>query len=99
MEGDETEETMAHRRTLTLTRPAQQALEQQRDHHPRPYVRERCAALLKIAAGMSPHAVARHGLLKPRDPDTVYAWLTTYQTAGLPGLIARQHGGPRRGCF
>jgi hypothetical protein len=99
MEGDETEETMAQRRTLTLTPPAQQELQQHRDHDPRPDVRERCAALLKIAAGTSPHAVARHGLLKPRDPDTVYGWLTAYQTAGLAGLLARQHGGPRRGCL
>jgi hypothetical protein len=38
-------------------------------------VRERCGALLKIAAGHSPHAVATQGLLKPRDPDTVYGWL------------------------
>lgn len=90
---------MAHRRTLTLAPAEQHQLEDHRDHDPRPYVRERCAAVVKIAAGMSPHAVARHGLLQPRDPDTVYGWLTTYQTAGLAGLIARQHGGPRRGCF
>jgi hypothetical protein len=38
-------------------------------------VRERCAAVLQIADGVSAHAVARQGRLKPRDPDTVYAWL------------------------
>jgi hypothetical protein len=38
-------------------------------------VRERCAAVLQIADGVSAHAVARQGRLKPRDPDAVYAWL------------------------
>jgi hypothetical protein len=62
---------MPRRRTLTLTEPQRQELIDHRDHDARPYVRERCAALLKIADGHAPHAVARHGLLKPRDPDTV----------------------------
>jgi hypothetical protein len=35
-------------------------------------------------------------LLKPRDPDTLYQWLAFYLAAGLPGLIARAHGGARR---
>lgn len=87
---------MAQRRKLSLTDEQRQALEQARDHDPRPYVRERAAALLKIAEGRSPHWVARHGLLKPRDPDAVYAWLDYYQTGGLAQVIARSHGGPHR---
>lgn len=66
---------------------------------PKPFVRERCAALLKIADGQAPYAVAHSGLLRPRDPDSVYAWLGHYQEAGLPGLFAHQHGGNRRGVF
>ena len=62
---------MPRRRTLDLTDPQRQELLHHRDHDPRPYVRERCAALRKIADGQSAHAVARQGLLKPRDPDTV----------------------------
>jgi hypothetical protein len=54
---------------------------------------------VKIAGGMSPHAVARGGLLKARDPDTVYGWLNAYEAAGLAGLRAHRHGGPRRGCY
>jgi hypothetical protein len=88
---------MAHRRTLLLTDPQQQELVHHRDHDPRPDVRERCAALLKIALGQTPHYVARQGLLKPRDPDTVYTWLSAYEQHGLAGLLARQHGGRRRG--
>ena len=54
---------------------------------------------MKVADGTSPHAVARYGLLKPRQPDTVYHWLNRYQAEGLPGLLAHQHGGYRRGCL
>lgn len=84
-----------HRRTLTLKRELRDELIWHREHDPRPYVRERVAALLKIAAGMSPHAVARKGLLKPRDPDTVYGWLDRYASEGLAGLLQHQHGGFR----
>ncbi len=83
------------RRTLTLTEEQRQELLQLRDHDHRPYVRERGAALLKIAEGLSPHRVARQGLLKPRDPDTVYAWLDRYQDSGAAGLIAHPQGGSR----
>ncbi len=88
---------MAGRRSLALTDGQRQALSHHRDHDSRPYVRERCAAILKIADGQSPHAVARHGLLKPRDPDAVYAWLTRYEREGLTGVLHYQHRGRRRG--
>lgn len=81
------------RRTLSLTEDQRQQLLQLRDHDHRPYVRERGAALLKIADGHSPHRVARQGLLKPRDPDTVYAWLDRYLASGAQGLIDHPQGG------
>ncbi len=87
---------MARFRTLTITVKQRRELEQARDHDERPYVRERAAALLKIADGATCHAVACQGLLKPRDPDTVYHWLDVYESQGLVGLIASQHGGVRR---
>lgn len=91
---------MAPRRTLTLTPTQQAELVVHRDHDARPDIRERCAALLKIAAGHPAHRVARHELLRPRDPDTIYGWLTRYAQDGLPGLLAHRHGGPRRrGCL
>jgi transposase len=90
---------MADRRRLRLTRDQRLDLERHRDHDPRPYVRERSAALVKIAEGMSPHAVAQGGLLRMRDPATVYGWLNTYEADGLDGVIERQHGGARRGHF
>ena len=81
------------RRTLSLTEEQRQELHQLRDHDSRPDVRERAAAILKIADGQSPHRVARSGLLKPRDPDSVYAWVGRYQAEGVAGLIAHPHGG------
>jgi hypothetical protein len=93
------EELMAQRRTVALSPAQREELVAHRDHDPRPYVRERCAAVVKTADGMSPYAVACGGLLKARDPDTVYGWLNTYEAAGVVGLCAHQHGGPRRGCF
>jgi hypothetical protein len=87
---------MAWFRTLELSDAAQQTLREARAHHPRPAVRERAAALLQIAAGQSPHHVARAGLLQPRDPDTVYAWLDRYQAEGLVGILGHRQGGPRR---
>src|SRR5260370_34908951 len=87
---------MATQRTLTLSWQQQHELEQARDHDRRPYVRERCAALLKIADGAAPYAVARQGLLKPRDPAPVYPWLAHYAADGLPALSGhRPAGSPR----
>jgi winged helix-turn helix protein len=87
---------MASQRTVALSWEQRQELATHRDHDPRPYVRERCAAVLKIAQGNAPYGVARHGLLKRRQPDTVYGWLTRYQKEGLAGLLAHQQGGNRR---
>ena len=87
---------MAIRRTLRLKTREQRELEHYRDHDARPYVRERCSAVLKIAEGETPHAVARQGLLQPRDPDTLYGWLQIYEDEGVAGLVAHQHGGDRR---
>jgi len=90
---------MAPRRRLTVSAEQRAELVAHRDHAPHPDVRERCAALAKSADGMSPHAVARRGLLKARDPDTVDGWLAAYEAEGLAGVIARPHGGARRGCL
>lgn len=86
-------------RTLKLSKTQQKELEHGRDHDLRPDIRERCAAILKIAQGQSPHAVAQAGLLQPRDPDTVYGWLDRYEERGLEGLLSERHGGNRYGPF
>ncbi len=76
-------------RRLTLTEEQRTALVQLRDRGPKAYLRERAAALVKIADGMSAAAVARSGLLRRRAPDTIYAWLTRFQAEGLAGLTIR----------
>ena len=77
---------MATCHTLQLTDEQTQMLRQLRDTGQPAYLRERAGALLKIAAGQSPHQVARSGLLKPRKPDTIYAWLRRYREHGVQGL-------------
>jgi hypothetical protein len=88
---------MVRRVRLELTAEQRDRLIDVRDHDPHPQMRERCAALLKIADGMAPYRVAREGLLKPKDPDAVYRWVRYYQQAGLPGVRAHLHGGSTRG--
>ena len=90
---------MARYRIFTLNETQKQELTTLRNETKAEYVRERCAALLKIAAGETAHRVARHGLLRPRDPDTVYAWLDIYEAEGLSGLSGHRQGGPHRGCL
>ena len=89
------------RRTLPLSEAQRAELEHARDRDHRPYLRERAAALLKIAQGQSPHAVARHGLHKRRKAATVYDWLNRYRERGLAGLVQRPRGhrglSPRQG--
>jgi transposase len=72
--------------TICLTEEQQELLEQIRDTDKRPYMRERAAALLKIAGGMPGRQVALKGLYRPRKPDTVYDWVKGYQAEGIAGL-------------
>lgn len=67
------------RRELHLSDAERQELEAIRDRDARPYLRERAAALLKVASGMSALAVAREGLHKPRHPETILIWLNDYE--------------------
>jgi hypothetical protein len=90
-------EKSQHRWKLELSEPEQITLREGMHHHPHADVRERCAALLKIAEGSSPHWVALHGLLFARDPESIYQWLTWYRQEGLAGILHHRHGGARRG--
>lgn len=78
--------------TLELDEAARAALVRGRDRDPRPYYRERCAALLKIAAGQSARQVALGGLGRARKPDTVRGWLGAYRDGGLRALVQRPRG-------
>lgn len=84
-----------NKRELELENCQKQTLIEMREHHPKPYLRERAAALLKIASGRSASWVAQHGLLKQRDYRTVLSWLNAYENKGLGGLyIADGRGRP-----
>ncbi len=84
---------MPKHRCIQLTAQQEQELIEQRDHAAQPYLRERCAAILKIAGGLKPAQVARSYLLKPHEPDTIYTWLDRSQREGLIGLKIRQGRG------
>jgi transposase len=72
--------------SIELTTEQRRELEYVRDHDRLSYVRERAGAILKIGDGETGRQVALHGLLKARDPDSVYTWLHRYQAEGLAGL-------------
>jgi transposase len=52
-------------------------------------MREKAAALLKVAGGRPGSRVARWGLLKPRKPETVSRWVRQYRSEGIAGLRVR----------
>jgi transposase len=78
---------------LILSPEQRQELETTRDRSPLPYLRERAAAMLTIADGMPPLEVAKYGLVRPRDSDTIYRWLGRYRKQGLAGLRIRKGRG------
>jgi hypothetical protein len=80
--------------TLELSQEQRAELIKHRNTDPLPYMRERCAALLKIADGLTVAAVARSGLLRRYDPDALYEWRRRYLVNGLTGL--RIHAGRGR---
>jgi hypothetical protein len=89
---------MPRRRYLKLTEQEKMGLKSVRDSHKKPYMREKASALLKIAEGQSPHAVALEGLLKRRQPDTIYGWLDRYKAEGIKGLLVK-NGRGRKPAF
>lgn len=73
-------------RYLDLEEAERRQLEQMVRSDPKPYRRERAAAILKVANGEVAARVAQSGLLQPRDPDTIYAWLDRFERDGIAGL-------------
>lgn len=48
---------------------------------------------MQVADGRSGRWVALHGLLRPRQPDTIYRWLDRYEAEGIEGLTIREGRG------
>jgi transposase len=71
-----------------------------RDHHEKPYMREKAAAVLKVAGllegeGQSARQVALHGLLRERRPNTVRDWVHTYREEGIDGFLVEEGRGQK----
>ena len=78
---------------LNLNEAQRGELEQIRDHAAKPHMREKAAALLKIAEGQSGLQVGLNGLLRRRDADTIYRWVKRYEREGATGLAVRSGRG------
>jgi hypothetical protein len=90
---------MPKRLDITLSEQQRAELLQARDHHPKAYVREKAAAILKIVEERLPALqVAQQRLLKRRDDNTVRSWLRRYLQGGLAGLLV-QRGRGRKPVF
>lgn len=83
---------------LVLTPRPRRTLARVRDRHPTPHLRAQAAALLQVAAGWTVKDVARLGLLRPRSPNTVGAWVARYRARGRAGLKVRAGRG-RKAAF
>ena len=76
-------------RVLELSAAQRAALRELRDHAAKPYLRERAAALLKVAEGVPVEVVARTGLLRRWDRHALYSWLERFEAEGIAGLTIR----------
>ena len=83
---------------LELSVSEREELEGVRRHDARLYMREKAAALLKIADGQIASQVAEHGLLQTHAPDIVYRWLKRWQTEGVAGWVVKKGRG-RKAAF
>jgi transposase len=71
---------------LELTDQQRADLQRLRQRAHKAYLRERAAALLKVADGQSARQVAAHGLLTSHSHRTICEWVTRFQADGLHGL-------------
>ncbi len=76
-------------RQIVLLEPRRLELVRLRDTAAKAYLRERAAAILKVAQGIPGATVARAFLLRPRRPDTLYQWLDRYEAEGVKGLYIK----------
>ena len=84
---------------IELTETQREELQQVRDHDPKPYMRERAAAMLKIADGASGLDTARHLLNRPHWQDTIYDWVKRYRERGVEGLLIKSGRGRKPAFF
>jgi hypothetical protein len=80
---------MGRRRRIVITDKQRTQLRQLRDKASKPYLRERAAAILKIAEGTPLTTVASQGLLRERDYNTLCVWVDRFEAEGIAGLTIR----------
>lgn len=101
--------------TVPMSQPLQVNLSEEqreelidvRDHHDKPYMREKAAAVLKVAGspekvagspeeeGQSARQVALSGLLRERSPKAVRDWVHTYKKEGIDGFAVEEGRGQK----
>lgn len=84
---------MAQQRQVSLQDAQERELTWARSHHAKAYVRERAAAILKVAAGTSMRQVAANRLLQRRTEEAVSQWIDRSLAEGLTGLLVRKGRG------
>lgn len=84
---------------LCLTAEQVEELTRTRNRHPKAYVREKAAALLKVNQGQSIRQVALHGLPKRRSEHTVKGWIVGYLAEGMAGLRVKAGRGRKPAFF
>jgi len=89
---------MPKRIRVSLNEAQVQELEHVRHTAHKPYLRERAAAVLKVANGETVTVVAEKGLLIRHEPETVHSWIKTYLNDGLAGWVI-QTGRGRKAAF
>jgi len=76
-------------RTVYLSEEERAPLERMVKVDAKPYRRERAAAILQVAAGTTAATVARRGLLRRREAETVCRWLDRFEEDGGAGWTLR----------
>jgi transposase len=89
---------MPKRIRVELSEAQIQELEVTRHQSAKPHLRERAAAVLKVAEGQSVTEVAEKGLLIRHEPETVHAWIKAYLKDGISGWTV-QAGRGRKAAF
>ncbi|HEX2998826.1 MAG TPA: helix-turn-helix domain-containing protein [Armatimonadota bacterium] len=84
---------------INLTDEERRQLTLLRDKDPKAYMRERCAAILKVAQGFTVAQVAKSLLLRRRRHETVADWLQRYKEDGISGLRIRPGRGRKPAFF
>jgi hypothetical protein len=80
---------MASKRKVCLNEQQYAELVKTRDTDPTPYIRQRAAAILKVADGKSVNWVRKYGLLRRMSHEAVSCWIDRYEQEGLEGLRVR----------